>query len=219
MKCLLCDYISNTVDDIKKHYTSYHKINENNFFFRQLFLNQNGFVNCDCIRCHKFITTKKFMARHNFLKHYIDGERKPAEFKPIDIKRNQEVTIYQITFEKHSSEFDFYNSTEIVEDFLFNVQRLYKPTNKAVFKNSFFIENIQNAPIISPDIADIKSQRYWITGVYKGIYFNDFIAAGLRDDILKRVIANNLTGSSWHFNRFVFLNVKVIDAERKITIS
>ena len=86
MKCLLCDYISNTADDIKKYYTIYHKINENNFFFRQLFLNQNGFVNCDCIRCHKFITTKKFMARHNFLKHYIDGERKPAEFKPIDIR-------------------------------------------------------------------------------------------------------------------------------------
>ena len=159
------------------------------------------------------------MARHNFLKHYINGERKPAEFKPIDIIRNQEVTIYQITFEKHSNEYDFYNSTEIVEDFLFSVKRLYKPTNKALFKSSFSIENIQNAPIISPDIADIKSQRYWSTGAYKGIYFNDFIAAGLRDDILKRVIVNNLTGSSWHFNRFVYLNVKILDTERKITIS
>ena len=49
----------------------------------------------------------------------------------------------------------------------------------------FSIGNTQNAPIISPDIADIKSQRYWSTGVYKGIYFNDFIATGLRDDILK----------------------------------
>ena len=109
------------------------------------------------------------MARHNFLKDYIDGERKPAEFKPIDIIRNQEVTIYQITFEEHSNEYDFYNSTEIVENFLYNVKRLYKPTSKAVFKSSFSIENIQNAPIISPDIADIKSQRYWSTGVYKGI--------------------------------------------------
>ena len=84
----------------------------------------------------------------------MDGERKPPEFKPIDVIRNQEVTIYQITFEKHSEEYDFYNSTEVVEDF----------------------------------------------------------------DILKRVINNNLTGSSWHFHRIVYLNVKVIDEERKISI-
>ena len=88
MKCLLCNYISNSVDDIKKHYTIYHKINKNNFFFQQLLLNQNGFLNSDCARCHEFLTTKKFMAKHNFLKHYIDGERKPAEFKPIEIIRN-----------------------------------------------------------------------------------------------------------------------------------
>ena len=101
------------------------------------------------------------------------------------------MTIYQITFEKHSEEYDFYNSTEVVEDFLFNIKRLYKPVNKVLFKASFSIENIQNAPIISPDIADIKSQRYWSTQVYKGVYFNDFIAAGICNDILKRVINNN----------------------------
>ena len=218
MKCLLCDYISNSVDDIKNHYTNYHKINENNFFFRQLLLNQNGFLNCDCIRCHELITTKNFLAKHNFLKHYIDGGRKPPEFKTIDVIRNQEVTIHQITFEKHSEEYDFYNSTEVVEDFLFNIKRLYKPANKVLFKASFSIENIQNAPIISPDIADIKSQRYWSTQVCKGVYFNDFIAAGIRDDILKRVINNNLTRSSSHFHRFVYLNVKVIDEERNISI-
>ena len=128
------------------------------------------------------------------------------------------MTIYQITFEKHSFEYDFYNSTKVVEDFLFNVKRLYKPTNKVLFKASFSIENIQNAPIISPDIADIKSQRYWSSQVYKGIYFNDFIAAGIRDDSLRRAINNNLTGSSWHFHRFIYLNVKVIDEERKISI-
>ena len=217
MKRLLCDYISNSIDDIKKHYTNYHKINKNNFFFQQLLLNQNGFLNCDCVRCHEFKTTKKFLAKHNFLKHYTDGERKPPEFKPIDVIRNQEVTIYQITFEKHSEEYDFYNSTEVVEDFLFNVKRLYKPANKVLFKASFSIENIQNATIISPDIADIKNQRYWSTQAYKGVYFNDFIAAGIRDDILKRVINNNLTGSSWYFHRFIYLNVKVIDEEHKIT--
>ena len=108
MKCLLCNYISRKVDDIRKHFIVYHKINENSFFFQQLLINQNSFSNTDCIRCHEFLTTKLFMAKHNFLKHYIDDKRKPAEFKPIDIIKNQEVTIYQISFEKHSNEYDFF---------------------------------------------------------------------------------------------------------------
>ena len=137
MKYLLCGFIANIVDDIKKHYINYHRINKNNFFFQQLMINQNGFLNSDCIRCHEFMPTKKFMARHNFLKHYIDGERKPAEFKPIDVIKNKEITIYQITFKKHSNEYDFYNSHEVVDDFLLNVKRLFKPTNKVFLKGIF----------------------------------------------------------------------------------
>ena len=217
MKCFLCNYISNNVDDIRKHYIVYHKINENNVFFQQLLINQNGVLNTDCIKFHEFLMAKLFMAKHNFLKH-IDGERKPAEFKPIDIIKNQEVTIYQISFKKHSNEYDFFNSDEVVNDFLFNVKRLFKPSNKVLFKGGFSIENVQNAPIILPYIADIKSQRYWSTDVYKGIYFNDFIVSGIRNDILKRVINKNLTGSSWHFYRFKYLNIKVVEEERKITM-
>ena len=112
----------------------------------------------------------------------------------------------------------FFNSDEVVNDFLFNVKRLFKPSNKVLLKGGFSIENVQNAPIISPDIADIKSQRYWSTDVYKGIYFNDFIVSGICGDILKRVINNNLTGSLWHFYRFTYLNIKVVEEERKITI-
>ena len=137
MKCFLCGYIANGVDDIKEHYINYHRINKNNFFFQQLMLNQNGFLNRDCIRCHKFMPTKKFMARHNFLKHYIAGVRKSAEFKPIDVIKNKEITIYQIMFEKHSNEYDFYNSLEVVDDFLFNVKRLFKPTNKVFLRVIF----------------------------------------------------------------------------------
>ena len=216
MKCLLCDYKSNNVDDIRKHYIVYHKINERNFFFLQLFDNQNGLTCRDCLRCHEFLTTKLFMTKHNFLKHYLDGERKLAEFKPIDIIKKEDITLYQISFEKNSDEYDFYNSEEVVDDFLFNVKRVFKPSNNVLFKGDFSIENIQTAPLSSPDIADIKSLRYWSTNVYKGVYFNDFIVSEIRNDILKRVINNNLTGSSWHFNRFQYLNLKVVEEQQKI---
>ena len=156
MKCFLCEYKSNNVVDIRKHYIVYHKINERNFFFLQLFDNQNGLICRDCLRCHEFLTTKLFMTKHNFLKHYLDGERKPAEFKPLDIIKKQDITLYQISFEKHSDEYHFYNAEEVVDDFLFNVKRVFKPSN-VLFKGDFSIENIQTAPLSSPDIVDIKS--------------------------------------------------------------
>ena len=85
-------------------------------------------------------------------------------------------------------------------------------------KISFFdnIENIQNAPLTSPKLTDITNTRYWSTNVYNGVYFNDCIIFKIRSDILKRVIINNLTGSSWYFNRFKHLNIKVIEQEKII---
>ena len=89
MNCLLCNFKSADVNDLKKHYTSYHKVNPANFFFIQLFNKENNLICKECIRCHEFLTTKTFMAKHNFLKHYLEGEKKPAEFKPIDIIRKK----------------------------------------------------------------------------------------------------------------------------------
>ena len=65
-------------------------------------------------------------------------------------------------------------------------------------------------------LIDITNVRYWSSGVYTGIYFNDFIISAIRDDILKRVINNNLSGSAWHFNRFKHINLKIIDQKNKL---
>ena len=213
MKCLLCSYND---DRIKEHYIVYHKINKNNYFFKQLFQKNNFCIERCCIRCSKFIPTNKFMIQHNFLEHYESGERKPAEYKSITVIKNKEVLIYQIDFTKHSEENDFYNSQQIVDDFLLNVYRLFKPKNKVLFKADFSIENIQNVSVVSPNTIDITSVRYWSSDVYSGVYFTDFIISEIRNDILKRVINNNLSGSSWHFNRFKHINLKIIDQKNKI---
>ena len=213
MKCLLCNYKG---DAIKDHYINYHKINKNNYFFEQLFQKNNFCIERCCLRCSKFIPTNKFMIQHNFLEHYQAGERKPAEYKHVNVINKKDILIYQIDFSQHSEEYDFYNSQEIVDDFLLNVNRLYKPKNKVLFKADFSIENIQNTSVISLNTIDITNVRYWSSGVYTGIYFNDFIISAIRDDILKRVINNNLSGSAWHFNRFKHINLKIIDQKNKL---
>ena len=60
--------------------------------------------------------------------------------------------------------------------------------------------------------------RYWTTETYNSIYFNDFIFYSLKNDILKRVIVNQMTGSSWYFKRFLHLAIKILDSEVKISV-
>ena len=103
-----------------------------------------------------------------------------------------------------------------MDDFLKKVRYRFKSINKKWFKCSFNIENTQNS--IRTDLQPLLNTRYWTTETYDSIYFNDFIFYALREDILKRVIINTLSGSSWYFKRFVYLAVKILDAKVEILI-
>ena len=84
---------------------------------------------------------------------------------------------------------------------MFNIKYIFEPSKQVSIKGDFSVENIQNAPGDVPDTADIKSLRYCSTNVYRAVYFNDYVIASIRNDILKRVLNNNLSGSAWRFNR------------------
>ena len=96
------------------------------------------------------------------------------------------------------------------------VKYRFHTTSKKWFKCSVIIENMQNS--IRPDLQPLLNTRYWTTETYGSIYFNEFIFHALKHDILKRVINNSMTGSSWYFKRFVYLAVKILDREDKISI-
>ena len=81
----------------------------------------------------------------------------------------------------------------------------FKSTNK---KCSFNIENTQNS--IRPDLQPLLNTRSWTSDTYDSTYFNDFIFFALRQDILKRVIINAISGSAWYFKRLIYLAVKVL---------
>ena len=50
-----------------------------------------------------------------------------------------------------------------------------------------------------------EKKRVWLTNVYR-----DFVRGELSDQIIKRVIVNGESGSSWYFKRFERLNVNVV---------
>ena len=66
------------------------------------------------------------------------------------------------------------------------------------------------------NLRPIVNTRYWTTEPFKTRYFNDYIFYGLGESILKRVIVNGISGSSWQFRRFIYLNLKSLNLESEI---
>ena len=211
MNCLLCSSKFKDQKDLLNHYVTYHHVDKNNCFFQKLFQIRNKSVLKHCLRCDEFLVTDKQKAVHNFLKHYEDGQTIPFEKKLLDILKLPTLTIYTIEFRKHKNFYEFYNSELCVDDFLRNVRYRFKAKagSKKRFKYSFTIENVQKS--LYQDLQPILNTRYWTTPTYDGVYFNDSIFLGLKQDTLSRVRIKGMSGSSWHFKRFISLAAKILD--------
>ena len=83
-----------------------------------------------------------------------------------------------------------------------------------MIKYGFIIENIQQS--VSENVRPILNTRYWSTDAYEATYFNDYVFYSLKQNILSKVIANGMSGSSWRFNRFVLTNPTVLKPEKEI---
>ena len=116
MKCLLCSSTFENQENLLRHYTDYHNVDENNWFFQKSLQIKNKTV-LRCVRCEEFLTTDKHKSVHNFLKHYDEGKNIPFEDKPIDILRFNGLTIYSVEFQKHKYFYNLFNSVEVVDDF------------------------------------------------------------------------------------------------------
>ena len=204
MKCLLCSSKFQDEQKLIEHYLTYHNVDQNNWFFKKLFMKDNKAFLRNCIRCGEFLITKKEKAAHDFIKHYDNGKEIPFEGKPLDIIKLPALTIYKIEFKKYKNQYSFFNAEKCVDDFLKNVQNRFRVTNKKWLKCSFTIENTQNS--IRTNLIPLTNTRYWTTETF-------FILHSLRSDILKRVLVNQMSGSSWYFKRFLSLAVKILDTE------
>ena len=209
MKCLLCSSKFEDQQKLIDHYRTYHNIDQNSWFFKKLYVTDNRAFLRNCVCCDQFLTTNKEKATHDFVKHYDAEKEIPFEEKPLDIIELPAVTIYKIEFKRYKNQYSFYNSEKCVDDFLKNVKYRFQVTNKKWFKCSFTIENTQNS--IRNDLLPLNNTRYWTTETYDSIYFNGFILHSLRSDILKRVIVNQMLGSSWYFKHFLSLTLKILE--------
>ena len=208
MKCLLCKFTANNNSEIENHYIKFHNVDKENVFFRRLIDKKNNVFHGEkCLNCDEFIPTSGFKRSHDILKHYEKGKNFIDSEKPISIVDIGSIKKYEINFREHLSFYDFYNPTAIVDDFLYNVKEKIKRRQEYfLIRCGFSLENIQ--PVLDNYTEPLKNTRYWTTDPIETKSFNDFVYFNVRESILKRVINNGLTGSSWHFNRFVYINIK-----------
>ena len=96
MKCLLCSSNFQDKQKLIDHYLTSHNVDQNNWFFKKLFIKENKAFLRKCIRCDEFLITKKEKAAHDFIKHYDDGKEIPFEEKPLDIIKLPALTIYKL---------------------------------------------------------------------------------------------------------------------------
>ena len=214
MKCLLCSSIFDNNEELIGNYITCHKISANIRFFQKLFQpNKKCSVFSKCLRCDDFLTTSDFKIKHDFLKHN-EGYNNLFEDKPADVGKTANLLKFEITVNKHGNYYDFENSKEVVDDFLKNIRSQFKPSGLKLINCSFVIKNAQQSAF--ENLRPILNTRYWTTDVYKATYFNDFVFYGMRQNILSKVIVNDMSGSSWKFCRFVMISLKVLDLDREI---
>ena len=61
------------------------------------------------------------------------------------------------------------------------------------------------------EIVNLENTRVWLINVFKGCDFNPPIRGEIKKEILKRIIINGATGSSWIFKRLNKLQIIATD--------
>ena len=158
MKCFLCSTNFNTEEDLVQHYTDYHRVDPSNKFFQKLFQPQKQLsIFCNCLRHGDFLTTTSYKVKHDFLKHYKQGQDTMFEDRLLDIINNHQILKYKILAKKFGIYYKFYNSEGVVDDFLNNARSKFRP-GSVLKKCRFIIENVQ--PAVPGNLRPILNIRY-----------------------------------------------------------
>ena len=200
MKCLLCNINFLSEVELKNHYIWQHQINENDVYLNDLFKPDSIYRSCDI--CQTEFANSRAKKNHMFLFHYgqMGGNRGNGQL-PVNILRRGPITYYTISYDQHKNFYDFFGE-RIVDDFLSSVYNRFNPDKEYKMQGYAEIINQQQGEFI---IAE--NTRVWLTNTYTAKYFNDYVRGSIKSDIVKRIIINGQTGSSWYFKRFSRLTV------------
>ena len=113
------------------------------------------------------------------MEDYEVGRTDAAQDKPVTIITVGPIKIYEIRFENLSSDYDFFNSEQVVDEFLFNVRNKVERSDTDFFiRCGFALQIIQPSP--NGFDQPLRSSQYWATDPMQTKSFNDFILFSIR---------------------------------------
>ena len=192
-------FIRETVS--KKPYIDYHFLNDEEIYFKDLFLPDP--FDKTCRLCNVIFKSPRNKKKHMFLFHY--GQHKQTGgngTSKLPILNRGGIIHYSINFSQHKNFYNFLGS-DIIDAFLDSVYEVYRPLKEHKFQGYAEIINQQKGEVI------LEDKRVWLTNSFTSKHFNHFVKGEIRDGTAKRITANEQSGSSWHFKRFGRLSVIV----------
>ena len=140
--------------------------------------------------------------KKTFLLHYSQTGGSRMNQLSINILHRPPMKYFVITFEHHKNVYNF-EEESIVDDFLNAVSENFVPENKEYNIHAYVKKiNSQN----NGDVT-INNSCAWVTNVFTGRYFNNYIRREIKRDIIRRIIINGETGGSWTFKMFRRLQI------------
>ena len=203
MDCSLCHLRFSVISELKKHYVDFHGVDKSNSYFLELF--QPDTLDRKCKKCCVVFGSSRMKKNHMFLYHYnhTGCARNRLNDLPLNILRRGQIVYYSVNFDQHENYYDFF-STDMADVFLDTVYNAFKPKGNLLYKFQGYFEIINQQR--EPERTD---KRVWLTNVFCFKHFNQFVRGEIKDEIIKGVIANGQTGSSWYFKRFNRINIVV----------
>lgn len=173
MNCLIYKTKFMSVEFLTGHYISEHSVDGKNVF-KELFIPDKNSKRCHI--CEIEFDNCRMKKNHMFLLHYYQVGGMRLNQLPINIIHHPPIKCFIITFEQHKYFYNFYEES-IVDDFLNAVNEKFMPDNE--YKISGYVEIVN-----SQDNGNvfIENMRTWLTNVFTGRYFNNYI----KFDIKKR---------------------------------
>ena len=146
MKCLISD-VNFDVEVLKNYYQYYHSVNENNYFFKELFLPDNNSKRCD--ECQIQFKNCRQKKNHNFLVHRNQQTGGAINQQLlVNILKRGPITYYSINSNQHKNLYDIFDE-KIVDRFFNSVQRSFESVRGKEFKMQgyFELKNYQQTEI------------------------------------------------------------------------
>ena len=144
-----------------------------------------------------------------FLSHYIQrGGARNDRVSHLNVLKRGPITYYSINLGQHRAHYDIFIG-DLAGFFLDAVHRTFTPQRNQTYKFQAYFElaNQQSTPNSDGFLTENRS---WLKNAFRFKYFNEFLRGELKNEITKRIINNELTGSRWFFKRFERINVIVV---------